>query len=112
MCAYHLLGVDLPVALNIPETQRACDRSDRLCKTKIRVLQKREREEVILDDGNERPGRVKSISEKEIGCEIDEGIWELLVLFTSLPDLRFDFVSATSIWHKTSIHGVLRSSQG
>ena len=48
--AYHLLGANLPVFLNVPEAQRAGGRRDSLGQSEIGILEERELELVVLTD--------------------------------------------------------------
>lgn len=42
---------------------------------------------VVLANRDERPSRVEAVREQEEGEEVDEGVWELLVLLERDPDL-------------------------
>jgi hypothetical protein len=54
----HLFCTDLPVSLDVPESEGASGGCDRLCETEVGVLKEREREFIILTDRYECSGRV------------------------------------------------------
>lgn len=61
MHTYHLLRADLPVLLNVPECKSAHRGGDGLCETKIRILQEREFEFVILANRYQCARRIQTL---------------------------------------------------
>lgn len=79
---------------------------DRLREPEVRVREERERELVVLADGDERPRRVQAlhtaisdcaaegggraayVGEEEEREEVDEGVRQLPVLLERVPDLQ------------------------
>ena len=59
--AYHLLGANLPVLLNVPEAQRAGGRRDSLGQSEIGILEERELELVVLADRDQCAGCVQAL---------------------------------------------------
>lgn len=57
----HFLRAYFPVLLNVPETQSAYCWSDCLSKTQVGVLKKGELEFIVLADGDQRAGRIKTL---------------------------------------------------
>ena len=58
----HSLRADLPVALDVPETQGTCGRRYRLSKAEVGVLQERELKLVVLADRDERSGSIQALA--------------------------------------------------
>jgi hypothetical protein len=114
----HRLRVNLPVPLNVPETKRAECRRDSLRKTEVGVLKEAEGEFIVLDYGDERSSRIKTLNDddwtgaktrvegthvcqKEVGKEVDESKGELLVLLQCLNDLEVKYwyhAQAQELW--------------
>ena len=74
--AHHSLRADLPVALDVPEPERACGGRDGLGEPDVRVLEEREVELVVLADRDECAGGIQALGrdvsgEVECGCETE-----------------------------------------
>lgn len=85
--SHHRFRSNLPVLLNVPIPLRSHRRSDSLSQPQISGLQKAKLKLVVLANGDQHPGGVEAIREKEESKEVDEGERKLLVLLAGFNDL-------------------------
>jgi len=61
---YHLLRTNLPISLDIPESESTDCRRNSLRETQVCILQERETELVVLTYGDEGSSSIKPLSHK------------------------------------------------